>query len=116
MPLISRLIDKYCFVDHFIELKQKYSELQDAHLKQSQHIQKLRAVVGKIDSYKKTIETQENVISKMQNVIESKIKTKNAIPSLVEKREPLPTAESITPSELVEAKQKIDHLEKKVKL
>lgn len=101
-------------IDELVNLKQKYKELQEAHLQQSDQMQKMQITINKINSYKSTIETQEKVISKMQNVIESKIKSKGMIPTLVDKKD-YDKFNNIDPSiELHESKKKIASLEAKV--
>lgn len=55
------------------DLKLRHKELETAHMLQSKQLQKIQSQVKKMDTYKRTIETQEKVISRMQNVIESKI-------------------------------------------
>ena len=59
----------------FAALNKVYRELQDAHMSQSKHIQKMQKQYDKVKTYQNTIVMQEKVISKMQSVIESHLRT-----------------------------------------
>lgn len=56
------------------EFTTKFKELQDAHLQQSRHMQKLQKQQGKIEAFKATIQMQEKVIAKMQTVVEARLR------------------------------------------
>jgi len=66
--------DSVSIRQQFIALTKTYKELQNAHLMQSNHIQKLHKQHEKVKTYQNTIVMQERVISKMQSVIESHLK------------------------------------------
>ena len=55
------------------ELMSKYANLEDAHMQQSKHLSKFKRDLGRIDTFKQTIQMQEKVISKMQLLIESRL-------------------------------------------
>lgn len=57
------------------EQQKALAELNDAHIQQSQVLQKMQKKMGKVEAYKSTILMQERVISKMQAVIESRLRT-----------------------------------------
>lgn len=56
-----------------VDLKAKYKDLESAHLTQSKQLQKMQGQMKKVDTFKRTIETQEKVITKMQSIIESSV-------------------------------------------
>lgn len=55
----------------YVSLSKAHKELQEAHLLQARHIQKLEKQYEKIKTYQNTIVMQEKVIAKMQSVVES---------------------------------------------
>lgn len=61
-------------IDAFAVMKRDYKELQGAHMEQTKYLQKMQARINKADVYRNTIATQEGVISKMQSVLEARIK------------------------------------------
>jgi hypothetical protein len=52
------------------------SELQDAHLVQAKLVQKLQARVGRVRACEDTIRAQEEVIARMQSVLETQLRAK----------------------------------------
>ena len=55
------------------ELKSDYSRLEKAHAVQGAYLQKLQQDHQKVSVYKSTVRTQERVISKLEQLIESKV-------------------------------------------
>jgi hypothetical protein len=78
----------------YIALTKKYKDLQDAHLMQSKHVQKMQKQHERVKTYQNTIVMQEKVISKMQSVIESHLRTSIA-PSMSAS---LPSKHGIAPN------------------
>ena len=58
----------------YVERQQQLNDLTEAHMHQSHFIQKLQKKVSKMDNYKSTIKLQENIIAKMQRVVEAHLK------------------------------------------
>ena len=58
----------------YIERQTQLNDLTEAHMHQSHFIQKLQKKVSKMDNYKSTIKLQENIIAKMQRVVEAHLK------------------------------------------
>ena len=54
--------------------KAHYEKLEKAHQAQAQYIQKLQQENQKIEVYKATIRTQEKVVAKLEELIESKFR------------------------------------------
>ena len=65
----------------YIALTRTYKELQEAHLSQSKHIQKMQKQHAKLKTYQNTIVMQEKVISKMQSVIEAHLRAASSHPA-----------------------------------
>lgn len=63
--------DNRSYMKEHSELLNKYRELEDAHMIQSKLIHKMQKKMTKIDKYVETVEMQENVIKRMQYIIES---------------------------------------------
>lgn len=58
----------------FAEVQRAYKDMQEAHVQQAKYIQKLQKQNGQLDKYKSTIETQERIITKMQGIVESRLR------------------------------------------
>jgi chromosome segregation ATPase len=67
-------------IKQFATLKQEHHSLQEAHQEQSKYLMKMQKKITQISAYQETIQTQEKVISKMQGIIETKMRAKNALP------------------------------------
>ena len=74
--LEGEISDKEKLIAEAKELAEKYTQLQDAHLKSNQYVASIKKEISRIDQYKTTIQTQEKVIAKLQSVMESKLKSK----------------------------------------
>jgi DNA repair exonuclease SbcCD ATPase subunit len=67
-------------ITEFVTLKKDHAVLQGAHLEQTKYLQKMQGKIAQISAYQETIKTQEKVITKMQTIVESKLRSKNALP------------------------------------
>jgi len=88
-------------VKELVDLKHRYKELEYAHMDLSKEMQKLKCQLKKWDACKKTIQTQEEVIAKMQHVIESSmngIKPPMLVKDLAVVVESVEDAEEVTSS------------------
>jgi hypothetical protein len=56
--------------------EQEWKNLQERHEKQTRYVQYIDKDIAKIDLYRRTIKTQEKMIARLQNVMESKLKSK----------------------------------------
>jgi len=56
------------------DIQHAYKDMQDAHVQQAKYIQRLQKSASQVDAYRNTIETQERVISKMQSIVEQKLR------------------------------------------
>ena len=72
----------------FTALKKEHANLQGAHLEQTKYLQKMTAKINQVSAYQQTIQTQEKVIAKMQTIVESKLRSKNALPFLPKQQHP----------------------------
>lgn len=63
------------YLEKYAVLKKEHRLLQEAHLEQSKHLQKMNSKASQIQLFEKTIKTQEKVIFKLQNVLESNLKS-----------------------------------------
>ena len=72
----------------FTALKKEHANLQGAHLEQTKYLQKMTSKINQVSAYQQTIQTQEKVIAKMQTIVESKLRSKNALPFLSKQQHP----------------------------
>lgn len=63
------------YLEKYAVLKKEHRSLEEAHLEQSKHLQKMNGKISQIQLFEKTIKTQEKVIFKLQNVLESNLKS-----------------------------------------
>jgi hypothetical protein len=70
------------YLTEFAALKKDHAVLQGAHQEQTKYLQKMQGKINQITTYQETIKTQEKVIAKMQNIVEAKMRAKNALPFL----------------------------------
>jgi hypothetical protein len=70
------------YLTEFAALKKEHAVLQGAHQEQTKYLQKMQGKINQITTYQETIKTQEKVIAKMQNIVEAKMRAKNALPFL----------------------------------
>lgn len=64
--------------DKFAALLEEHETLQGAHLEQAKQVRKLEAKTSKMSQMEQTIKMQENVIARMQAVLESQLQAKPA--------------------------------------
>jgi predicted RNase H-like nuclease (RuvC/YqgF family) len=62
----------------FAALLDEHETLQEAHLAQAKQVRKLEAKVSKMSQMEQTIKMQENVIARMQAVLEAQLQAKPA--------------------------------------
>lgn len=117
------------YLEKYAILKKDHKKLEEAHIQQSKYIQKINHKINQIKTYENTIETQEKVIFKMQNILENNVKANGIImnkPLLPKNNEdysiiPTPptidkeSINSIDNQELVEAKDEINSLKEQIK-
>jgi aspartate oxidase len=75
LELKKIMTDSVSIRRQFGDLQKAYRDLQDAHVTQARHIQKMQIQQSKVTTYESTIMLQEKVIGKMQSVIESHLKS-----------------------------------------
>ncbi|OQS06641.1 hypothetical protein THRCLA_01333 [Thraustotheca clavata] len=71
--MTKKLIASKNFEAELIELKTKFNLLEEAHVTQAAYIQKAQREMQKLQVYKQTIATQENVIAKLEKLVDSKL-------------------------------------------
>lgn len=75
LELKKTMTDSVSIRRQFGDLQKAYRDLQDAHVTQARHIQKMQLQQSKVATYESTILLQEKVITKMQKVIEAHLKS-----------------------------------------
>lgn len=60
----------------YTQLQAKHEELQATHTQSQRYIQSIGRDIAKVDLFRQTIRTQEQMIARLQNVMESKVRAK----------------------------------------
>ncbi|KAJ1411050.1 hypothetical protein B484DRAFT_482688, partial [Ochromonadaceae sp. CCMP2298] len=79
--LQGALLEAKEVVGRFASTRTELGVLQEAHQAQSRYLLKMQGRIRQAEEYKSTIQTQETIISKMQSIIEAKMRSKNGLPN-----------------------------------
>jgi len=71
--IMERLAVLQASMDEKRNLLQELGSLRDAHVSQAKYIQELQESNEEVELYKKTIQTQEKVIMKLEDILEAKL-------------------------------------------